>query len=125
MVLRSPQFSKKTEAITFDLPAAKPKTETETPREELVWDIPISIVEDTVIEAVQIIEEEMILPAEAVEILSDSGNTEETVDFTLKVELLNEVIFKSGERRTISILVFRGNQHTGLSGVQVITIFTK
>ncbi len=62
----------------------------------------------------------MILPAEAVEILSDSGNTEETVDFTLKVELLNEVIFKSGERRTISILVFRGNQHTGLSGVQVI-----
>lgn len=115
-----PQSFKKTEAVTFDLPAAKPKIGAETPKEELVWDIPISIVEDTIIEAVQIVEEEMILPAEAVEILTDSGNTEEIFDFTLKVELLNEVIFKSGERKTISILVFRGNQHTGLSGVQVI-----
>ncbi len=44
-------------------------TEIPKPNEELIWDIPISIVEDTIIEAVKIIEEEMILPAEAVEIL--------------------------------------------------------
>ena len=117
-----PSADKKSEPIKFDLPPAKPETATNPLEklEEIVWDIPIDIVEDTIIEAVQIIEEEMILPAEAVEILTDSGETDEIVDFTLRVELLNEVIFKSGERKTISILVFRGNQHTGLSNVQVI-----
>ncbi len=112
-----PQSAKKTEVITFDLPKAQ--TDTEIPKEELVWDIPISVVEDTIIEAVQIVEEELILPAEAVEIMTDSGKTEEFVDFTLKLELLNEVVFKSGERKTMSVLVFRGSQNTGLGGVQV------
>lgn len=117
-----PQTLKKPESIIFDLPPAKEKTETELSKlkEELVWDIPISIVEDTIIEAIQIIEEEIILPAEAVEILTDTGKTEEIVDFTLKVELLNEIVFKSGERKTVSILVFRGNQQMGLGGVHII-----
>ncbi|CAN5375300.1 hypothetical protein BH20ACI1_BH20ACI1_30860 [soil metagenome] len=117
-----PSADKKIESVKFDLPPTKPKVESNPLEtlEEIVWDIPIDIVEDTIIEAVQIIEEEMILPAEAVEILTDLGKTEEIVDFTLKVELLNEVVFKSGERKTISILVFRGSQQTGLGNVQVI-----
>lgn len=116
-----PSADKKIEPVKFDLPPLKPERKAPETLEEIVWDIPINIVEDTmIVEAVQIIEEEMILPAEAVEILTDLGNAEEIVDFTLKVELLNEVVFKSGERKTVSILVFRGSQQTGLGNVQVI-----
>ena len=110
---------KKSDVITFELPKTKTEYEIPKPKDELIWDIPISIVEETIIEAVQIIEEEMILPAEAVEILGDSGNAEEIVDFILKAELLNETVFKSGERKTINILVFRGNRQTGLGGVPI------
>jgi hypothetical protein len=119
-----PQSVKQSGEITLDLAKAKPKEKVEVeipkPKDELVWDIPISVVEEMIIEAVQIVEEEMILPAEAVEIISDSAKTEQIIDDTLKVELLNDINFKGGERKTVSILVFRGNQETGLSGAQII-----
>ncbi|MGI8640196.1 MAG: hypothetical protein ACR2MG_09570 [Pyrinomonadaceae bacterium] len=119
-----PQSVKQSGEITLDLAKAKPKEKVEVeipkPKDELVWDIPISVVDEMIIEAVQIVEEEMILPAEAVEIISDSAKTEQIIDDTLKVELLNDINFKGGERKTVSILVFRGNQETGLSGAQII-----
>ena len=89
------------------------------PSEELVWDIPIDIVEEPIIEAVQIVEEEMILPAEAVEIITDFAKAE-PVDDKLKIELLNDATFKGGERKTISILVKRGNAEEGLGGAHVL-----
>ncbi len=89
-------------------------------KDELIWDIPIDIVEEHFIEAIRVIEEEIILPAEAVEIIVDTGQVEQFIDFTLKAELLNEIIFKGGERKTVSLLVYRGNRETGLSGAQII-----
>lgn len=61
-----PSADKKIESAKFDLPPVKTETKAPETLEEIVWDIPIDIVEDTIVEAVQIIEEEMILPAEAV-----------------------------------------------------------
>jgi len=89
------------------------------PSEELVWDIPINIVSEPIIEEVQIVEEETILPAEAVEIITDFAKAEPSDD-KLKIELLNDARFKGGERKTISIIVRRGNAEEGLSGAHVL-----
>jgi len=86
--------------------------------EETVWDIPLKILEEPAAELVEVIEEEMILPAEAVEILTDFAKTESSDK--LKIELLNETAFKGGERKTLSLIVRRGAQETGLSGVQIL-----
>ncbi len=39
--------------------------------EEAVWNIPLKVVEDPLVEIVEIVEEEMILSAEAVEIVTE------------------------------------------------------
>ena len=111
-----------TKENTLDLAKAEESFVVEIPKpmEELVWDIPISVVEELFIEAVQIIEEEMILPAEAVEIITDFAKFEQIVDDSLKIELLGDVTFKGGERKTVSILVKRGNQENGLSGAHIM-----
>ena len=88
--------------------------------EDRVWDIPLEIVEEPIIEVVEIVEEEMILPAEAVEIISDLGKAEPAASDRLKIELLSETEFKGGERRTISVLVHRGSREQGLSGVNIL-----
>ena len=110
-------------------PAVKEKVQPETPEkidvripkpnEELVWDIPIDVLEEPIIEEVQIVEEETILPAEAVEIVTDFAKAEPTDD-SLKIELMNDAAFKGGERKTISILVHRGNAEEGLSGAHIL-----
>jgi len=111
-----------TKENTLDLAKAEESFVVEIlkPKEELVWDIPISVVEEPFIEAVQIVEEEMILPAEAVEIITDFAKFEQIVDDSLKIELLGNVTFKGGERKTVSILVKRGNQENGLSGAHIM-----
>lgn len=102
-------------------PPVEEKTDAKIPRpaEDLVWDIPINVVEEPIIEAVQIIEEETILPAEAVEIVTDFARAE-PVDDKLKIELLNDASFKGGERKTISIMVRRGSAEEGLNSAHVL-----
>ncbi|MGC2235464.1 MAG: hypothetical protein WA584_04855 [Pyrinomonadaceae bacterium] len=90
------------------------------PAEDLVLDIPINVVEETIIEEVQIVEEEVILPAEAVEIVTDFAKAE-PADDKLKIELLNDAVFRGGARKTISILVKRSSSsEEGLSGAHVL-----
>ncbi len=95
----------------------QPKTE-EITFGDAVWDIPLQIVDEPAAEFVQTVEE-MILPAEAVEIITDLARSEQADD-KLKIELLNEEKFKGGERKTISIRVRRGNGESGLSGAQIL-----
>lgn len=87
--------------------------------EEPIWDIPLRIIEEPVVEVVEVVEEEMILPSEAVEIITDFSKAE-SADENLRIELLSEANFKGGERKTITIMVKRGSQITGLSGAQVL-----
>jgi len=114
-----------TKENTLDLAKAEESFVVEIPKpmEELVWDIPISVVEEPFIEAVQIVEEEMILPAEAVEIITDFAKFEQSIDDSLKIELLGDLTFKGGERKSVSILVKRGNQENGLSGAHIMVKF--
>ncbi|HMS39709.1 MAG TPA: hypothetical protein PKE69_05745 [Pyrinomonadaceae bacterium] len=117
-----PPFIEETAREAKPTPTVENKTETEIPRptEELIWDIPIDVIEEFIIDGVQIVEEEMILPAEAVEIVTDFAKMEQPSDDRLKIELMNETVFKGGERKTITILLRRGNQEKGLMGAQVV-----
>lgn len=87
---------------------------------ESVWDIPLQIVEDPSI--VEVVEEEIILPAEAVEIITDFAHAQTpAADNKLKIRLLTEAAFKGGERRTITMMVQRGTTAgEGLSGAQIL-----
>lgn len=80
----------------------------------------LTALEDEIIfEAVEIIEEEIILPADAVEIINDAANRRTGAD-ELKIELPDGDFFKSGEKKTLRILVRRGGGEEGLSGAQVM-----
>ena len=96
------------------------KTEQELQSFEEVWDIPISIIDDFIVEEVEIIEEETILPSEAVEIITDFAKHEEPNSDGLSLELLNDVTFRGSENRTISVLVSRHKGQSNLVGVNVM-----
>lgn len=85
--------------------------------EENVWDIPLSILEETLIlDNVQIVEEEVIY-TEVVEILAAE---DETADESLKIEMLDNIVFKSGERKALALIVKRNNSEIGLEGAQIM-----
>lgn len=88
---------------------------------EEVWDMPISLSDqDLIIEEVEILEEVTILPAEAVEIITDFSRHEEIADDSLSVDLLNEVVFKAGHNKTISVCVTRGAAKKQIVGASVM-----
>lgn len=76
--------------------------------------------DELIIEAVEIIEldDEMILPDEAVEIVEFTPP--KPTDNKLKLEIFGDDIFKSGEKKTMSIFVYRGSRESGLSNAQVM-----
>ena len=97
--------------------------------EESVIEIPMSVLDDVgpIIEAVEIVEEEVILPVDAVEIITDFTRGEPVGETRLVLELLNSPTFKGGERKTLSIMVSRGGaaaagggEGCGLSGARVM-----
>lgn len=93
----------------------------DAPPVESVWDIPLKIVEEPLVEVVEIVEEEAILPAEAVEIIGEIvSHAPAVADDRLRIELLSEAAFKGGERRTITIMLRRGNLDKGISGAHVL-----
>jgi hypothetical protein len=97
--------------------------EIESPKIEMpeeVWDAPIELTENEIVfDDVQIVEEEIILAAEAVEIITDFGTFEPLPKDTLSIELLNDHGFKGGERKTLSISVANGNASISNASVMV------
>lgn len=90
------------------------------PRHELGAQVGINALEkEIVIEAVAIIEDEMILPAEAVAIVSDFGAPPAKIQ-PLKIEFLAPMALKSGERKTVSLVVCRGRQENGVAAAQIM-----
>lgn len=90
-------------------------------KKEKIWDVPISLSDnDLIIEELEVVEEVTILPAEAVEIITDFSKHEEPANDTLLVELLNDVTFKAGENKTISVLVSRGAAENTVAGSNVM-----
>ncbi len=92
---------------------------TELPKDDKIWEVPINIVEEYIIDEVEVIEE-TILPAEAVAVITDFAKSESTITDELKIELLNEKSFKGGERTTMNILVTRGNDEKSITNANVM-----
>lgn len=91
-------------------------------------DFDIPVIEDvqiieapTVFEPVDALsEEEIILPPDAVEIVSDLSRFESLVGDELKIKFLGEDVFRSGESKTVNILVFRGKNETAVTDANVM-----
>lgn len=73
----------------------------------------ISIIEEETVE-------EVVLPETAVEIISDMAGKERPVNDKLSIELLGDVKFKSGERRTVTVMVCRGTERKIVPDVQIM-----
>lgn len=115
----------------FKFPIQKPDIELPTPKIEEaiqpdfnpiveIFDAPIEITDaDLIFDDTQDLDE-IILPPEAVEILTDFSQSKENTTDQLFIELLNEVNFKGGENQTISIMVGRGKERLGLVGANIM-----
>jgi hypothetical protein len=91
------------------------------PKEELVWDLPLEIIDDDfIVDVGSIIEAETILAADAVEVITDLNTAPKIKKPNLEIELLNETIFKAGERKTLNIRVFRGSSQNFIREAQVM-----
>jgi hypothetical protein len=113
--------NQKVESATKNATALKNGTDKQSNDE--IWDIPISIIDEFIVEEVEIveiIEEETILPSEAVEIITDFSKHEEPDTDQLSIELLNDVMFRGSENRTISVLVSRNMGQNNQVGVNVM-----
>lgn len=136
--IKKPAAKPKPEVIIEEIPLPQILTETErevpvqkfetqkieaqplpAPAEEAIFEIPIDILDEMIIEEVEIVEEEVILPVEAVEIIKDFAEPEIAED-KLTLELLNSPTFKGGERKTLSIMVSQGREESGVAGAHVM-----
>lgn len=108
--------SPRTAVVAADLPIPQPFNIS-------LSDIVLTDKPDTepVIEALHIIEEQIeILPAEAVEVVSELSGRERPANNKLKLEILGETKFKGGDRRTVNIMVCRGTERKVVSDAQIM-----
>lgn len=92
------------------------------------FDTAIPIIEDvriieepTIYDAVEeISEEEIILPPDAVEIVGDLSEFESLIGDELQIKFIGTDTFKSGENKTINLLVCRGSDKIAVSDANVM-----
>jgi hypothetical protein len=65
-------------------------------------------------------EEDVLVPAEAVEIVSEMLGKERPANNKLSIELLGEAKFKGGERKSMTFMVCRGTDQKVISAAQVM-----
>lgn len=74
---------------------------------------------EPVVEVVRVIEEE-ILPAEAVEVVSELSGQERPANDKLSLELLGDSKFKGGERKTVNLMICRGTARKVVADAQIM-----
>ena len=67
-----------------------------------------------------VIEEEILIPDEAVEILSEMGGRERASNNKLTVELLGDAAFRGGQNKTVTFMVARGTQRKVIEDARVM-----
>lgn len=72
------------------------------------------------IEPIAVIEDEMILPEEAVAVISELAGRERTTHNKLTLELLGETKFKGGDRKTLILMVCRGSDRRVVADAEVL-----
>ncbi|HEX3100168.1 MAG TPA: hypothetical protein VHQ01_00175 [Pyrinomonadaceae bacterium] len=99
-------------AVTPAMPAIEPITRPET---DPFADAPLFE-----IEGVSIIEDEEILPAEAVAVVSELSGIERPSNNKLSLELLGDSKFRGGDRRTVNIMVCRGTERKVVGNAEIM-----
>lgn len=94
------------------------KTEGKTTVED-IYQLPTDFNEEFIFEEAQIVEDDIMIPAEAVEVIADPTHTQVSNN-NLKIEFLDNMIFKSGEQKNLTIMIRRDDSTEGLSGVHVM-----
>lgn len=83
--------------------------------------IPLEFIfDEPVIDDVRVIDEPDVIPLEAADLISDEVANHPSASHRLSIELLGESKFKGGERKTITILAFRGAEKKVVSNAQVM-----
>jgi hypothetical protein len=91
------------------------------PEQDLEWGFPIDLTEDDlIIDGVEVIDDELILPDEAVAIVTDSRPAVPQVPAKLGVDFVSETSFKGGERKTLGIIIYRGGREKPISNAQIM-----
>ena len=75
---------------------------------------------DIDLDAYAVIEEEILLPDEAVEILSEMIGKERPTNNKLSIELLGDSRFRGGEHKSVTFMVCRGTQNKVVADAQVM-----
>lgn len=75
---------------------------------------------DLDLDAYAVIQEEILLPDEAVEIVSEMGGKERPENSKLTIELLGDARFRGGEHKSVTFMVARGSQRKVLADAQVM-----
>ena len=100
---------------TFELEDPIPK-----PFLETVFDLPEPDIGKSMTDGISIIEDEIVLPAEAVAIINEPAASRRPAKNKLSIEILGDIKFKGGERNTVGFMVSRGNSRKVVSGVQIM-----
>src|SRR4030095_12961294 len=92
------------------------------PRFDGFLDIPIphTPIEPTARPTTTLSDDDVMLPDEAVEIVSDMLGSERPVNNKLSIELLGEAKFKGGERKSVTFMVCRGTDRKVVGAAQVM-----
>lgn len=105
-------------ALNISFVEPEPHSEPASSRVDLPLD-DISFADLPILEA-EIIEDIEILPAEAVEVVSELSGQERPVHHKLCVEILGESKFKGGERKTLNIMLTRGTDRKIVKDAQIL-----
>ena len=87
---------------------------------ETVFDLPEPVIGKSMTEGISIIEDEIVLPAEAVAIIKEPAAVQRPAKNKLSIEILGDIKFKGGERNTVGFMVSRGSSRKVVSGAQIM-----
>ncbi len=90
------------------------------PFEESVFELPEPVIGKSMTEGISIIEDEIVLPAEAVAIINEPAAVQRQGKNKLSIEILGDIKFKGGERNTVGFMVSRGSSRKVVSGAQIM-----
>ncbi len=87
-----------------------------------ILDVPVTrpSIEPVARPAIPLSTDDVLLPDEAVEIVSDMLGSERAVNNKLSIELLGEAKFKGGERKSVTFMVCRGTDRKVVNTAQVM-----
>lgn len=75
---------------------------------------------EPVVEVIGVIDDEIEVPTEAVEIISQMAGRERPPHDRLSIEFINETKLKGGENRTVTFLVCRGTERKVVGSAQIL-----